>query len=373
MTLLLQPQSIYQPLCQFRTDHASGTTKFWGENIFEPESSCPAHERDGSANYIPEIHPESEADTYTPVVIEDHPRTCCSPPRAGDDDVSRTARPTSERTRPGTAAPGRARVVVLPPDGAADAEFLMGTEDAVADPADLEGPVRRVSVARFAIATTAVTNADFDRFVEETGHVTTAERFGDSLVFAGRITSDRPHLVVATAPWWRVVPGACWRHPEGPDSNLDGRDDHPVVHVSHLDATAYCEWIGGRLPTEEEWEFAARGGLVQRHFPWGDEFEPGGVPAMNVFEGSFPYGPTTSVGTVPVDAFAPNGYGLFNTTGNVWEWTASPFSPADPRPVLRGGSYLCHASYCRRYRTSARIANTADTSTGHSGFRIAYR
>lgn len=186
-------------------------------------------------------HPIEGSEPYTPDVIEDHARTCCSPHRAGSDGASTAAPDRTDRTDVGAAAQHRARVVVLPPDGSAEAEFLMGTEDAVADPADLEGPVRRVSSARFAIATTAVTNADFGRFVEETGHVTTAERFGDSLVFAGRITSDRPHMAVAAAPWWRVVPGACWRHPEGPDSNLEGRDDHPVVHVSHLDATAYCE------------------------------------------------------------------------------------------------------------------------------------
>lgn len=253
------------------------------------------------------------------------------------------------------------------------AEFLMGSDDALAYPTDLEGPVREARVDHFAIAATTVTNAQFALFVEAAGYQTTAERFGDSLVFAGVIPSNAPPTpAVVGTPWWRVVAGADWQHPAGPGTDLEGLEDHPVIHVSHDDARAYATWVGGRLPTETEWEFAARGGLEQQPFPWGDEFEPSGQIAMNVWQGRFPDQPAGRVGTIDVHAFEPNGYGVWNSTGNVWEWTDSPFSASDQRPILRGGSYLCHDSYCRRYRTSARIANTPDTSTGHSGFRVAF-
>jgi formylglycine-generating enzyme required for sulfatase activity len=193
---------------------------------------------------------------------------------------------------------------------------------------------------------------------------------------------------VAAAPWWRQVAGAAWHHPEGPQSDLAERGDHPVVHVSWRDAAAFCEWSGTRLPTEAEWEFAARGGGVGE-FPWGNELEPGGEHRMNVFQGTFPSldtGDDGFAGTAPVDAFTPNGYGLYNVTGNVWEWCADWFDPRfyqysprrDPRGadsgerrVMRGGSYLCHHSYCRRYRVAARSSNAPDSSTGNLGFRVA--
>lgn len=172
-------------------------------------------------------------------------------------------------------------------------------------------------------------------------------------------------------PGGRLVPGANWRRPEGPGTDVEARHDHPVTHVSQRDALAYAQWAGARLPTETEWEYAARGGLTQQPYPWGSERLPGGEARMKTFEGIFPDRPSEPVGTVPAHSYLPNGFGLYNMTGNVWEWTASTFSAADPRPVLRGGSFLCHDSYCRRYRTSARIANTPDTSLSHTGFRIA--
>ncbi|GAA1735118.1 formylglycine-generating enzyme family protein [Aeromicrobium alkaliterrae] len=249
--------------------------------------------------------------------------------------------------------------------------LLMGSDSPEAYPQDGEGPVREVDVAPFAISATAVTVQEFAAFVDATGHVTDAEHFGDALVFAGLVSPDaQPRGAVAATPWWHVVPGASWRHPGGPGSTVEDRADHPVTQVSQRDANAYAAWASGRLPTEQEWEWASRGGLVQQPFPWGAEREPDGTARMNTFVGDFP-DPAGAVGTVPVDAFAPNGYGLFNTTGNVWEWTSSPFSAWDRRPVLRGGSYLCHDSYCRRYRTSARTANTPDTALGHTGFRLA--
>ena len=183
-----------------------------------------------------------------------------------------------------------------------------------------------------------------------------------------------PTRGVAAAPWWREVHEADWAHPEGPHSGLAGRWDHPVVHVSRHDAAAYAAWRGVRLPTEAEWEHAARGGRRGDPFPWGDELEPGGEHRMNVWQGSFPSEDTAADGwrgTCPVGAFPANGYGLHNTTGNVWEWTAGPWSPTDPSGVSRGGSYLCHASYCRRYRVSARQPQSPDSSAGNLGFRIA--
>ncbi|MDA0137567.1 formylglycine-generating enzyme family protein [Solirubrobacter sp. CPCC 204708] len=266
--------------------------------------------------------------------------------------------------------------------------FRMGSEAPYAWAADGEGPEREVTLSPFGIAPTAVSNAEFAAFVDATGYVTEAERFGWSFVFIGllsRRTAERATQGAAVAPWWRVVERASWRHPEGPDSTLRGRDRHPVVHVSHADALAYCGWAGCRLPTEAEWEFAARGGLEGARYPWGDDLEPW---RCNIFQGSFPDRDTAEDGfrgTAPVDAFEPNAYGLYNTIGNVWEWTADWHTmrhagrprtdPAGPSfgeaKVTRGGSYLCHDSYCNRYRVSARSSMTPDSSTGNTGFRCA--
>jgi formylglycine-generating enzyme required for sulfatase activity len=275
---------------------------------------------------------------------------------------------------------------MVPLDGGS---FLMGTEDPEGYPADGEGPVHRVTLRPFSIAPEAVTNARFREFVESTGHVTAAEQFGWSFVFAGLLPDDfQDTRGVVQAPWWRQVYGADWAHPEGPHSGIGDRVDHPVVHVSWDDAQAFCAWAGCRLPTEAEWEYAARGGLAQQRFPWGDEREPGGEHRMNVWQGVFPTENTCAdgwYGTAPVHSYAPNGYGVYETTGNVWEWCADWFAadtyaagpaddPAGPRSgthrVMRGGSYLCHDSYCNRYRVGARSGNTPDTSTGNLGFRV---
>ena len=210
--------------------------------------------------------------------------------------------------------------------------FLMGSDDRWAYPADGEGPVREISLDSFLIDPVAVSNEAFSSFVEASGYATEAERFGWSFVFAGLLPDDFPPTqAVVEAPWWRKVEGADWRHPEGPQSSLDDRLDHPAVHVTWNDAQAYCTWTGRRLPTEAEWEFAARGGLDGKAFPWGDEREPGGEHRMNVWQGEFPTKNTEAdgyYGTCPVDAFPPNGYGLHNVTGNVWEWAADWFDPA---------------------------------------------
>jgi sulfatase modifying factor 1 len=305
---------------------------------------------------------------------------CCAPGRGEDPlgaGVDRSVHPPSGQ-------PTTDALVDLP-----GGSFRMGAVGAKAYGADGEGPIHTVELSPFAISRHAVSNAEFAAFVEATGFVSDAERFGWSFVFAGFLPDEFPDTrAVSNAPWWRQVFGADWCHPEGPQSELDGRDDHPVVHASWSDACAFCEWSGARLPTEAEWEFAARGGLSGKQFPWGDELEPSGKHLMNVFQGDFPAVNSCAdgfAGTAPVDAFPPNGFGLYSMTGNVWEWCADWFSPTyyqhsirhDPtgpatgtHRVMRGGSYLCHESYCRRYRVAARSANTADSSTGNLGFRI---
>jgi formylglycine-generating enzyme len=250
----------------------------------------------------------------------------------------------------------------------------MGCEDpAWVVAGDGEDPVREATVAPFAIAATAVTNDAFAEFVSATGHRTDAESYGWSFVFGGFLPDDFPPTrAVVGAEWWRQVEGADWQHPFGPQSDLGGLGDHPVVHVSWTDAEAYARWRGARLPTEAEWEYAARGGLDGAVFPWGDELEPGGEHRMNVWQGTFPSDNTAADGwrgTAPVDAFPPNGFGLHQMTGNTWEWCDSWLAP-DLR-VQKGGSYLCHASYCARYRPAARIGSAPDSSTGNLGFRVA--
>ncbi|MFF4427534.1 formylglycine-generating enzyme family protein [Streptomyces sp. NPDC001513] len=294
--------------------------------------------------------------------------SCCTP---GSGDATAVA--LSPAPRPtAAAAAGRAagRLIDLP-----GGRFLMGTDDPDSFPADGEGPVREVGVDPFRIAPTTVTNARFATFVEATGHVTEAEHFGVSFVFGGFL-SDQVAAVspaVAAVPWWRAVPGASWRHPEGPGSSVIARRDHPVVHVSWNDAQAYCAWSDTRLPTEAEWEYAARGGLRQKRYPWGDDLTPGGRHMCNIWQGDFPTLNTAEdgyEGTAPAKSFRPNGFGLYNTVGNVWEWCADRFAPGAGR-VMRGGSHLCHDSYCNRYRVAARSSNTPDSSTGNIGFRVA--
>jgi len=280
-----------------------------------------------------------------------------------------------------------------PPDTFVDvpaATFRMGDDSVWAYPGDGEGPVHDVALDAFRIDRFAITNHAFSRFVDATDWTTDAERFGWSFVFGGLLPDDFPDTrAVVGTEWWRQVRGASWRRPEGPQSDLAGRDDHPVVQVSWRDAAAYCRWTGTRLPTEAEWERAARGGRAGTVFPWGDDLEPSGEHRMNVFQGSFPgrnTGADGFLGTAPVNAFPPNDLGLHNVTGNVWEWCADWFdvaayehhhaqNPRGPsrgeRRAQRGGSYLCHLSYCRRYRVSARYGSEPESSTGNTGFRVA--
>ena len=300
---------------------------------------------------------------------------CCSPSRGGAGQEASIG--------PGTRARDTAGMVSI-----AEGAFRMGSDDAFAYPEDGEGPPREVELAGYSIDACGVTNADFAAFVAETAYVTEAERFGWSFVFGGLLPDDFPPTQgAAQAPWWRRVEGADWSHPEGPHSDVQLRSEHPVVHVSWNDASAFAALAGKRLPTEAEWERAARGGLEGKVFPWGDDLVPGGEHSMNVWQGEFPTLNSCDdgyLGTAPADAYAPNALGLHNATGNVWEWTADWFHPTfrardrtrnpegPPRgtsKVQKGGSYLCHESYCRRYRVAARQSSTPDSSTGNVGFR----
>ncbi|HTO01253.1 MAG TPA: formylglycine-generating enzyme family protein [Microthrixaceae bacterium] len=315
---------------------------------------------------------------------------CCAPPSERESEPELDGRPNRVALQPGqgasTTSLGTFDGDLVPLAGGA---FTMGSKPGEGYPDDGEEPAHPVEITPFSISALAVTNAQFAQFVAATGHVTLAESDNWSFVFGGLLPDDFPptRAVVAT-PWWRQVFGASWQHPEGPQSDITARADHPVVHVTWLDAQAFCEWSGTRLPTEAEWEFAARGGLERRRFPWGDELEPDGNHRMNVFQGSFPNENTVEdgwAGTCPADAFEPNGHGLHNMTGNVWEWCSDWFArdaytatsrvnPSGPavgtHRIMRGGSYLCHHSYCTRYRVAARSSNTPDSCAGNIGFRV---
>ncbi|MBY0381104.1 MAG: formylglycine-generating enzyme family protein [Xanthobacteraceae bacterium] len=294
--------------------------------------------------------------------------------------------------------------------------FRMGSDKHYAE----EAPVHRVRVDTFLIDRTPVTNRQFKAFVKETGHVTVAEKVPDAkdypgalphMLYAGSLVFSPPQRVTDLrdwGQWWSFVEGANWRRPYGPKSNINTLDNHPVVHVAYEDARAYARWVGKDLPTEAEWEYAARGGLDGAEYAWGEELVPGGKHMANTWQGNFPIENLSLDGysrTSPVMAFPPNGYGLHDMIGNVWEWTSDWFVPrhdADapkaccipqnprgpreedsfdpalpririPRKVLKGGSHLCAPNYCRRYRPAARHAEAVDTSTSHVGFRCVLR
>jgi formylglycine-generating enzyme required for sulfatase activity len=293
--------------------------------------------------------------------------------------------------------------------------YWMGSSDHYPE----EGPARQVYVDPFEIDLTPVTNRAFAAFVAATGHITLAEQAPDAALYPGAdpamlragsslfVRPSRPTPPTDPFAWWSFSFGTDWRHPWGPDSMIAGLEDHPVVHIAYADAEAFAVWAGKRLPTEAEWEFAARGGLDRTAYAWGDELAPDGAMLANYWQGDFPHQNSLADGferTSPVGSYPPNGYGLFDMIGNVWEWTADWYAdrpgattagksccvprnprgggkeasrdPRDPghafgRKVLKGGSHLCADNYCRRYRPAARYPQTIDTSTSHIGFRCA--
>jgi formylglycine-generating enzyme required for sulfatase activity len=292
--------------------------------------------------------------------------------------------------------------------------FLMGSDRHYPE----EAPAHEVTVGAFWMDATPVTNAEFERFVLATGHVTLAERPANPADYPGALPEMlAPSSVVFAKPrgrvdlrnrynWWAYVQGASWRHPQGAGSSLAGLSEHPVVHVAFEDALAYATWAGKELPTEAEWEFAARGGLEAAEFAWGDQLLVEGRHMANTWQGEFPWDNRVEDGyelTSPVGTFPANGYGLYDVAGNVWEWTTdwyqehgkiqnaccglhdprggqrgNSFDPALPglaigRKVMKGGSYLCAPNYCRRYRPAARMPQPVDTSTSHLGFRCIVR
>lgn len=275
--------------------------------------------------------------------------------------------------------------------------YRMGSQDFYPE----ESPVHDATVASFSIERHPVTNAQFAEFVSATGYVTVAERQLDPELFPGvpadELTpgalvfrpTERPVNLRDWRQWWTWVPGACWKHPSGPESSVQDRPDHPVVQIAFPDATAYAAWAGRRLPTEEEWEYAARAGATTA-YAWGDDVRPNGQLMANTWQGKFPYrndGALGWTGTSPVGAFPPNGFGLVDMIGNVWEWTTSRYTPGHrgvpkvsgccPAPTgdpsvmqtLKGGSHLCAPEYCHRYRPAARSPQSQDSSTTHIGFR----
>jgi formylglycine-generating enzyme required for sulfatase activity len=283
-------------------------------------------------------------------------------------------------------APGRdGTTIVAIPGGVA----TIGT-DAPVLREDGEGPARRVTLRPFRMDAHAVSNRRFAAFVAATGHRTEAERFGWSYVFRPFLPPGAAAASPDGTPWWAQVHGAHWAAPEGPGSSIADRLEHPAVHIAWTDAAAFAAWAGGRLPGEAEWEHAAKGGDDGARFPWGAAEPDDGTAFCNIWQGSFPRTNTAAdgfVGTAPVDAYAPNGFGLFNACGNVWEWCADPFrvrslaggarlrnaaAAAERERVMKGGSHLCHRSYCYRYRIAARSGRSPDTSAGHTGFRVAY-
>ncbi len=309
-------------------------------------------------------------------------------------------------TKPAAGYAGMARI-----EGAT---FLMGSDRHYPE----EAPAHRVHVDGFWMDTHTVTNCEFKRFVEATGHVTVAERPADAADYPGAdpamllpasVVFVKPHRPVDKRDhyqWWQYIAGTDWRHPRGPGSSLQGLWDHPVVHVAFEDAEAYARWVGKVLPTEAEWEFAARGGLEEAEFVWGDELMPRGKAMANTWQGEFPWQNALEDGfewTAPVGSFAANGYGLYDMAGNVWQWTTDWFQDHGrikkacctidnprgamredsfdarmpnvriPRKVIKGGSFLCAPNYCRRYRPSARMAQEVNSSTCHIGFRCIVR
>lgn len=274
----------------------------------------------------------------------------------------------------------RAPMVVIPAGN-----YRVGSESFYPE----ESPVRSIDVEAFAIDVAPVTNAEFARFVSDTGYLTVSEKPPDPELYPNLPPEEQcPESAVFIPPppsvdrsqplsWWALLEGADWRHPQGPSTSIDDRMEHPVVHLAYEDAVAYAQWAGKRLPTADEWEVAARGGLVEQDYAWGSEMTPGGQWLANVWQGPFPWINEQCDGwfwTSPVGSFPANGYGLLDMCGNVWEWTSTLFpvpKGEQERRIIKGGSFLCAENYCHRFRPAALMGQTTDTATCHMGFRCA--
>lgn len=275
-----------------------------------------------------------------------------------------------------------------------EGRYSIGTNDNFGFAEDLEKPKIDLYHSAFFIDQTTVTNEEFEKFCSDTNYVTDAEKYGWSFVFHYFVDDDnkKKSNSIKSMPWWYAVYGADWRHPEGPGSTIEERMDHPVVHVSRNDAIAYCKWSEKRLPTEAEWEIAARGGTQFEHYPWGEDLLVNGEYQCNIWQGQFPEKNNLNDGyanTAPVKTYKPNGFGCYQMIGNVWEWCLNPakiplfsfekysneyfyavyWQPDDHLYATKGGSFLCHASYCKRYRITARNSNTGNSSSNNIGFR----
>ena len=327
--------------------------------------------------------------------------SCCGPERQA---LSPTELPSGPSYADGTMPPrpcclptferrsnGPTEGLVLLPGGT----FTMGTNDpGYVNEGDGESPARAVTIKPFWISKTTITNRQFKQFIDATGYKTEADLFGWGFVF-GALLSPKQLRSSGTHPvpgltWWYKVDRANWLRPEGQGSTIKKRWDHPAVHISWLDAMNFCRWKGWRLPTEAEWEYAAKAGAEDQQWNWGSELEPNGKHAMNVWQGDFPQQNTEAdgfLGTAPAKHYKPNKFGLFNVTGNVWEWVYDWFSPdyhlgssysaenpigpiTGHNKVMKGGSFLCHHSYCNRYRLPARTANTPDSAASNNSFRV---
>ncbi|TJY66104.1 formylglycine-generating enzyme family protein [Arthrobacter sp. CAU 1506] len=320
---------------------------------------------------------------------------CCGiPTRApGQHQPDAASRPSSvSDPEPVQQGLGRKQPTVTEEVSIPGGRFSMGDQLGEGYASDGESPVHDVVVNGFRLDATAVTNVQFAAFVEATGYRTESEYYGSSAVFHLQVRAVAQDILgqVSGTPWWLNVRGADWAHPCGPLSSWQAIADHPVVQVSWNDAEAYCRWAGRRLPTEAEWEYAARGGLHGKRYPWGDElYGPSGEHLCNIWQGEFPVANTLDdgyLGTAPVRSFRPNGFGLYEVSGNVWEWCSDWFLPKyyqkapEENPqgptigrnrVMRGGSFLCHDSYCNRYRVAARSSNSPESASSNCGFRTA--
>jgi len=321
------------------------------------------------------------------ILPDDTKQPCCIPEASGEKVSGGAPKLAKELLSPSQDCREKPSRLISLPTG----RGLVGTNFPLLS-MDGEGPLRKVAIKAFEIDPFAVTNGWFQQFIDDTGYITDAQQYGWSVVFHDHLETTDGLPRVANAQWWVRVDGACWNHPTGGASTLEGLKDHPVTHISWNDASAFALWAGGRLPREAEWEYAARAGQGDVRYPWGDEDPTDQQESYrcNIWQGDFPNTNTAADGyaaTAPVNAYAANPWGMYNMVGNVWEWCADTYkvnslkrnaklrnkqAVEESEKLLKGGSFLCHRSYCTRYRTAARSGVRADSSAAHTGMRIVF-